>query len=72
MTNFSLQNVPAPFEPGVPNFNVTSLKIGSDVTTDKPNGAVIIEDGCTTINAAGVVIIKNDFEVKQGAEFCIE
>ncbi len=53
-------------------YNVTSLKIGSDVTTDKPNGAVIIEDGCTTINAAGVVIIKNDFEVKQGAEFCIE
>lgn len=47
------------------------LSIGSDVTTAKPNGPVIIENGKTEIKATNSVYIKNDFEVKHGAYFSI-
>jgi len=51
--------------------NVSRVMIGSDVTTEKATGPVTIEGGRTTINL-GDVTIKNNFEVKRGAEFVIE
>ena len=43
--------------------------IGSNVTTQKEEGPVIIQNGKSTINSSQEVIIKNDFEVKLGAIF---
>lgn len=51
--------------------NVSRVMIGSDVTTEKATGPVTIEGGRTTINL-GDVTIKNNFEVKRGAEFVLE
>lgn len=41
---------------------------GSDVTTEKAQGPVIIEKGKVTNRSSNGVFIKNDFEVKLGAE----
>ena len=46
-----------------------SINIGSNVTSSRPEGAVIIEKGETEIMLRNGVNIKNDFEVKRGAEF---
>ncbi|MBQ8052042.1 MAG: hypothetical protein IJ197_10825 [Bacteroidaceae bacterium] len=48
-----------------------STQIGSDVTTAKPQGPVNVKSGKLTINSPEV-IIKNNFEVKYGAEFEID
>lgn len=42
--------------------------IGSDVTTEKENGPVLIEKGAVIMNSSGNVLIKNDFEISVGAE----
>ena len=47
------------------------VHIGSDVTTAKPIGPVSIESGSTIIHSNDVTI-KNDFEVKIGAQFEIK
>ena len=41
--------------------------IGSDVASDRPNGAVSVENGSSIIKSANGVTIANDFEVKLGA-----
>ncbi len=48
------------------------LSIGSDVSTAKPKGPVIVESGKMKINATNSVYIKNNFEVKPGAALSIE
>lgn len=50
-----------------------SLLIGSDVTESKEHGPVIIkEGGRLTLQSAGNVLIKGEFEVEQGGELIIE
>jgi hypothetical protein len=46
--------------------------VGSNVTTEKEEGPVIIEDGATTIESTNGVTITRDFEVKEGAKFEIK
>ena len=41
--------------------------IGKDVTNERPEGSVEIDSGKTSIKYINDVIIKNDFEVKNGA-----
>ena len=43
--------------------------IGRDVTDNRPIGSVIINRGNVVINKGNRVLIKNDFEVKNGASF---
>ena len=45
----------------------TTTEAGRDVTSNKPQGPVVIEKGKVTISS-GTVTLKNDFEVKLGAE----
>ena len=45
---------------------------GSDVTTEKPQGPVSIVRGKVTNKSKNEIILKNDFEVKLGAELEIE
>ena len=47
---------------------LTTTFVGSDVTTSKPQGAVSIDKGKLTNKSQGDMIIKNNFEVKLGAE----
>jgi len=50
-----------------------SLLIGSDVNESKEHGPVIIKDGGRlTLQSAGNVLIKGEFEVEQGGELIIE
>lgn len=50
-----------------------SSLIGSDVTESKEHGPVIIKDGGRlTLQSAGKVLIKGEFEVEQGGELIIE
>ena len=46
----------------------TSTYMGSDVTTSKPQGPVTIEKGKVTNKSHGSVTIKNNFDVRLGAE----
>lgn len=57
---------------GVTRIVADSVNIGSDVTTLRPQGPVIVNNGETSITTADGVMIKNDFEVKNGAVFSIE
>ena len=45
------------------------IRIGSNVTTDKDEGPVTIENGSTVIKSTNGVTITQDFEVKEGAGF---
>ncbi|MBR2101467.1 MAG: hypothetical protein IJ928_01815 [Prevotella sp.] len=47
--------------------NASNVVVGSDVTTDKPQGGVVVFDGETIIKGSNSVTIKNDFEVRKGA-----
>lgn len=49
-----------------------STYAGSDVTTEKPQGPVSIVSGKVINKSKNEVIIKNDFEIKLGAELEIE
>lgn len=51
--------------------NVGNLYAGSNVTTLKPQGPVIIQSGTTTIDKPTSVTLKTGFEVKLGAVFQI-
>lgn len=55
----------------LPIFSTTTF-VGSDETTLKPQGPVTIKKGKVTNLSQGAVTIKNDFEVKLGAELEIE
>ncbi len=55
----------------LPIFSTTTYA-GSDVTTSKPQGPVSIEKGKVTNKCNGTVTIKNNFEVKMGAELEIK
>ena len=57
---------------GNQNIHAEEVFIGRNVTALKPEGPVSIENGKTTIKASQGVTIKNDFEVKSGAEFEIK
>lgn len=46
----------------------TNTYIGSDVTSTKDQGPVSIEKGKVTNKSQGAVTIKNNFEIKKGAE----
>ena len=46
----------------------TNTYIGSDVTSTKDQGSVSIEKGKVTNKSQGAVTIKNNFEIKKGAE----
>lgn len=59
-----LQNETIPYDL---NVIAGTTYIGRDVTNEKPEGAVKIESGKTTIKYINDVIIKNDFEVNNGA-----
>ena len=48
------------------------IMVGSNVTTEKEEGPVVIEDGETTLESSNGVTITRDFEVKEGAEFEIK
>ncbi len=48
-----------------------SAFIGRNVINSRPEGAVVIPNGKTTITATDGVVIKNDFKVERGAEFKI-
>lgn len=48
------------------------IMVGSNVTTEKEAGPVVIEDGATTIESTNGVTITRDFEVKEGAELEIK
>ncbi|MBQ6063611.1 MAG: hypothetical protein IJK87_08275 [Prevotella sp.] len=48
------------------------IMVGSNVTIEKEEGPVIIEDGATTIECTNGVTITRDFEVKEDAEFEIK
>ena len=52
--------------------NMSKVIIGGDVTDKKEQGPVVIEDGRFTFNYTNSVTIKNNFEVKKGAELIIE
>ena len=45
--------------------------VGKDVTTLKIEGPVTIQNGKATINADNI-LIKNNFEIKKGAQLIIE
>ena len=49
-----------------------NIQIGRNVTTSKEDGPVIVDSNKTVVSSSGEVLIKNDFEVKKGAELCIE
>ena len=49
-----------------------NVYIGRNVLTNKPQGPVSIINGKTEVKATNSVTIKNDFEVKEGAEFSVE
>lgn len=49
-----------------------SIKIGSNVSNEIEEGPVSVDKGTTTIKASNGVLIKNNFEVKRGAELNIE
>ncbi len=51
------------------NYNVVSgyVYVGSDVTTSKPQGEVVIQSGNVEIHGMDGVTIKNDFQVQTGA-----
>ena len=51
------------------NYNIVagSVYAGSDVTTTKPQGPVLIQSGNVEIYGTNCVTIKNDFEVLEGA-----
>lgn len=52
------------------SYNAKDVFIGRNVTTDKPEGNVIIEaDAQVIINTQGTTIIKNGFKVENGATF---
>jgi len=53
------------------NINANSVYIGSQVTSGKPYGPVIVESGKTKIKATTDVTIQGEFEVKVGAEFVV-
>lgn len=52
--------------------NMSKVVIGGNVTDKKEQGPVVIKDGRFTINYTNSVTIKNNFEVKKGAELIIE
>ena len=45
----------------------TNIYIGSNVTNDRAQGPVVVENGKSTIRGKNGVTIENDFEVKLGA-----
>ena len=49
-----------------------NIRIGSNVTSFREEGPVVVESGKTSISYSSEVFIKNDFEIKKGAELCIE
>ena len=51
------------------NLNVLAeqVRIGSDVNSDRVQGPVVVENGCSSISAEFGTTIYNDFEVKLGA-----
>ena len=51
------------------NLNVTAdnIFIGNNVTTNRDEGPVVVENGKSIISYTSEVIIENNFEVKQGA-----
>ena len=48
------------------------IMVGSNVTTEKEEGPVVIENGSTILESANGVTITRDFEVREGAEFEIK
>lgn len=48
------------------------IMVGSNVTTEKEEGPVVIENGATILESANGVTITRDFEVREGAEFEIK
>ena len=46
--------------------------IGRDVTTQEPQGNVVIQSGSLTINSSNKTVIKNSFKVNTGAALRIE
>lgn len=48
------------------------IMVGSNVTTKKEEGPVVIENGAIILESANGVTITRDFEVKEGAEFEIK
>lgn len=48
------------------------IMVGSNVTTEKEEGPVSIENGSTILESANGVTITRDFEVREGAEFEIK
>ena len=53
------------------NINATYVFIGSNVTSEKERGAVIVENGNTTIKGYNELKIEGEFEVKKGAALII-
>ena len=52
---------------GIQTINANNVTAGSNVTTSKPTGPVIIQSGANvTINADGTTILNNSFEVQSG------
>ena len=49
-----------------------NIRIGSNVTSFREEGPVVVDSNKTVVSYSGEVLIKNDFEVKKGAELCIE
>lgn len=49
-----------------------NVYVGSDVTTQRTYGPVIVENGDMVIKARGGAIIKNDFTLKKGATLTID
>lgn len=55
---------------GTQTINATNITAGSNVTTSKPSGPVIIQSGANiTVDADGDTIINDTFEVQSGAQF---
>lgn len=55
---------------GPKNYTGSVIKIGSHVTSTKPNGPVIFKSGKINLQA-DTVIINSNTTIKQGTEFCI-
>lgn len=52
-------------------FNANKIRIGSNITTSREFGPVIVKGENVVVKATSDVFIKNDFEVKKGASFTI-